>query len=170
VTPDEPEIVASFSAAAGEYVRRSVGLELDGSEESLAYVDHYLARTREGPPGDDLVPLVAAALGAYFGRVVLARLGGRWVLGGEDPASWEIELPPAPIRFRPVAMAAEALRHAAVPGYDARIQVPPALEGPLADALAAAPPVDEEYYYSLTGRLETLEHAVEVLAALSKPS
>jgi hypothetical protein len=30
------------------------------------------------------------------------------------------------------------------------------------------PPVEEAYYYSLTGRLETLAHAVEVLTELKR--
>jgi hypothetical protein len=39
---------------------------------------------------------------------------------------------------------------------------------PLAEALSASPPVDEAYYYSLTGRLETIEHAIQILLELKR--
>ena len=70
------------------------------------------------------------------------------------------------LSFHPVAMAAEAVRSENLDDYDAAIAAPPDLAGPLADALAAASPVAADYFYSLTGRLETIEHMVEILAAL----
>ena len=36
----------------------------------------------------------------------------------------------------------------------------------LAAALARLPPVSEEYFYSLTGRFETVSYIVEILASL----
>jgi hypothetical protein len=38
----------------------------------------------------------------------------------------------------------------------------------LAEALASVPPVEESYYYSLTGRLETVEHAVAIVAEFER--
>ena len=40
--------------------------------------------------------------------------------------------------------------------------------GPLLEALEATPPVDEAYYYSLTGRLETLAHALDILVEIER--
>ncbi|HZS36638.1 MAG TPA: hypothetical protein VFF06_07430, partial [Polyangia bacterium] len=68
----------------------------------------------------------------------------------------------------PAGMAAEALRRADVDGYDAGFATRPELAERLEEALSALPPVDEAYYYSLTGRLETLEHAVDVLVELER--
>jgi hypothetical protein len=159
---------AEFTAAAGEYVRRALHVELDGSVESLAYVDHYLSTI--GGVSDEVLRLVAAAIGCYFGEVVIGHLGGAWEVSEEDPAEWIVALEAAPLRFRPVAMAAEAIRKDDLEEYDAAISVPAALEEPLAEALAAVGPVEADYYYSLTGRLETLEHAASVIAELRRRS
>ena len=40
--------------------------------------------------------------------------------------------------------------------------------GPLLEALESSPPVDEGYYYSLTGRFETLTHALDVLVEMQR--
>jgi hypothetical protein len=176
-----PPEVQPFVEAARRYVERALSVPLDGSEESLAYVDHYVAQTvgsheGERPLGPELLALVAPALGAYFGEVAIARYGGRWVIEGADPVGWRVELGPAPsdagagsgpaLRFFPVGMAAEALRGGEVEGYDAGFTTREDLMGPLLQALEAAPPVDEAYYYSLTGRLETLGYALDLVTEI----
>jgi hypothetical protein len=162
--------VDTFVEAAKSFIQRSIGVELDRSEESLAFVDHYTQTARDGQLKDELLALVAPALGAYLGEVAIAKFGGKWVLEGEDPSEWRVELDPVPLRFWPVGMAAEALRGDEVEGYDASFAVfgPSAstLMGELREQLARVPPVEPEYYYSLTGRLETLTHAVDVLTTL----
>ena len=42
------------------------------------------------------------------------------------------------------------------------------LMGPLLEAFESSPPVDEKYYYSLTGRFETLTHALDILAEIER--
>jgi hypothetical protein len=161
-----PPRLAEYSMAAGEYVRRALQVDLDGSVESLAFVDHYL--TKIGNVSDDVLRLVSSAIGAYFGEVVIGRLGGAWDLASEDPAEWTVTLDAAPLSFHPVAMAAEAIRQDDLEDFDATIVAPPALQAPLLRALEAVGPVEAEYYYSLTGRLETLEHAASVIAELRR--
>jgi hypothetical protein len=164
---EAPPAVASFVAAARDYVRRASRVELDGSPLSLAFVDHYIDQTRKaGALSEDVLALAAAALGAYLGQVALERFGGRWVLDGENPAAWRVELAVVELMFWPVGMAAEALRVGPVDGYDGSFTTEPALQEALEQALSASAPVTESYYYSLTGRLETLEHAVDLLLAL----
>jgi hypothetical protein len=158
--------VDTFVAAAKSYIERSSGVSLDMSETSLAFVDHYIAEARSGSLKDELLALVAPALGAYLGEVAIAKFGGHWVFPSEDPAAWRVELDPVPLRFWPVGMAAEALRGDEVDGYEASFSSTPALMGSLLEALSRIPPVEHEYYYSLTGRLETLTHSVEILAEL----
>jgi hypothetical protein len=172
MTPPE---VATFVVALRDYVRRAIGIEapLDGSEESLAYLDHYVMKTRgDKPISDEVLQLIAPALGAYLGEVAIARFGGRWLIEGDDPASWRVELQPGEVQagltFRPAGMAAEALRHEEVEGWDAMLSTAPEMLGPLGEALASSPPVDEDYYYSLTGRLETIEQALDILAELQR--
>lgn len=161
-----PPRIAELALAAADYVRQSVNMDLDGSVESLAFVDHYVSRV--GGVSDPVLALVAASIGAYFGEVAIRHMGGAWELTGDDPAGWTVALEAAPLRFHPVAMAAEAIRQADIEDYDASIGAPPELEGPLMEALAAAGPVDAEYFYSLTGRLETLEHAAAILTELRR--
>ncbi len=167
-----PPEVADFVAALRSYLARAGvskdGAALDGTPTSLAFVDHYVAQTAAGPVNDEVLALVAPALGAYLGEVAIARFGGRWVTEGGDPAAWRVELEPVELRFFPTGMAAEALRHGEVEGYDASFSTRAEWTGPLEEALAALPPVDEQYYYSLTGRFETLEHAVDVLVELER--
>ena len=164
-----PPPVQPFYEAAKKYLQRSVNVELDDSEESLAYVDHYInatARTEALKPA--VLALVAPALGAYLGQVAIKRFGGKWIIEGEDPAAWRVELDPGPLWFHPVGMAAEALRGEEVEGYDATFTTRTDLMGPLNEALEVAPPVDEAYYYSLTGRFETLTHALDILVELER--
>jgi hypothetical protein len=164
-----PPPVQPFYDAARNYVKRAVGVELDDSEESLAYVDHYIASTaRAEALKPEVLALVAPALGAYFGQVAIARFGGKWVIEGANPADWRVELAPAPLTFHPVGMAAEALRGEEVEGYDAAFTTREDLMGPLDEALESTPPVDEAYYYSLTGRLETLAHALDILIEIER--
>ncbi len=168
-TPQVPTEIETFVAAAREYVRRAIGIELDGTDTSLAFIDHYVDKTvGVGPLDDQVLKLVAGAIGAYFGQVAIGRFGGHWVVEGDDPARWRVELEPVELRFFPVGMAAEALRQDEVPGYDSSFVTRQSLMALLGEALATAPPVDEHYYYSLTGRLETLEHAVEILVEFER--
>lgn len=167
-TSPTPAAVVPFVEAARRYVQRAVGVELDGSEASLAFVDHYIRTTAQKEAlRPEVLALVAPALGAYLGEVAIAQLGGRWVTEG-DPADWRIELTPAPLWFHPVGMAAEALRGGEVEGYDGSFATREDLMGPLLTALESSPPVDEAYYYSLTGRLETLAHALDLLVEIER--
>jgi hypothetical protein len=170
---DAPPEILPFLEAVGRYVKRALDVELDGSEESLAYLDHYIdgtARKEASDPrlGGEVLALLAPALGAYLGEVTIARFGGKWVIDGADPAGWRVELAPAPLSFFPVGMAAEALRGGSVDDYDASFTTRDDLTGPLSEALEHAPPVDEGYYYSLTGRLETLEHVMDLLVEIER--
>jgi hypothetical protein len=163
-----PARVQTFYDAARNYVKRAVGTDLDDSEESLAYVDHYIKSTAQKEAlKSEVLALIAPALGAYFGQVAIKRFGGQWIADSDDPADWRVELAPAPLWFYPVGMAAEALRSEEVEGYDASFATRDDLMGPLLEALEAAPPVDEEYYYSLTGRFETITHALDIVVELA---
>ena len=108
-----PARITEFALVAADYVRQSLHIDLDGSVESLAFVDHYLSKV--GKVSNQVMELVATAVGAYFGEVVISRLGGDWHVDGDDPGGWTITIEAAPLRFRPIAMAAEAVRKQARP-------------------------------------------------------
>lgn len=211
--PDEsarPAEVQELVRAAVDYVQRAIGCRpelLDLSEESLAFVDHYISQVRDGDSetapaerGTSLRPevraLVASALGAYLGEVLIARFGGGWVtlpgarkgaraterpdeVGseselGSDPREWRLELTSVPIVCDPIGMAAAALRPIDELAHEAQgddavgFAVPKAYAAALREALARVPPVELEYFYSLTGRFETLSYAADILADLKR--
>ncbi len=158
------EEVEPFAAAARSYVNRVVGVPLDGTETSLAFVDHYITKTvANGAIADDVLALIAPALGAYFGQLLVTHFGGQWQGSSASPSSWRIELEPVALSFSPVGMAAAALRGRDVEGYDDTLRTNLDLAGALEGALAASPPIDEGYYYSLTGRFEVITQVVDVL-------
>jgi len=160
------EKIQPFVAAARDYVKRAIGADLDGSDTSLAFVDHYIKQS--GTLSDAVLALVAPAIGAYFGEVAIAHLGGRWIIASDEPAAWRVELARASLHFSPVGMAACALRGADLEGFDGNFHADPRFADALEEALASAPPIDEEYYYSLTGRLETLEQVQQLLVELDR--
>lgn len=170
----KPERVAELRRAAHDYVQRVVGVSIDTSEESLAFVDHYLEQVRrQGPVGDDALRLLACALGVHLGEVAIGKFGGCWQreepVADDDPATdalgFRVALSQVPLVFAPVGMAAAAIRQGEVEGFDDSVNVP----GEFTEALSAAlsrVTMTEEEYYSLTGRLEGLAYAVDVLAEL----
>lgn len=175
--------VNELCRAAQSYVSRALGVPMDLSEESLAFVDHYIDTIRAGEPlQDEALLLLASALGAHLGEVAIARFGGGWRLAmgpgvapvvtvpdlhaADAPPNWRVVLAAAPLVFDPVGMAAEALRGGEVEGYSATMTTRPELAPLLTAALSRAAQVDEAYYYSLTGRLETLAYAVDILVEL----
>jgi hypothetical protein len=159
-TPDQ---VSDYVRAAVDFVRRAVGMVLDGSDESLAVLDHYLGQVPRDKP--EVLELVAPAVGAYFGEVVRRRYGGEWRLSGE-PAAWRLSLEGGGISFSPVGMAAAAVCRAEVEGYDAEMALDPARREDVEAALERAAPVTEEYFYSLTGRFETIHYVLDLLAGV----
>lgn len=243
LTPAEGRI-AELRMAASDYVQRAIGCELDDSEESLAFVDHYISQVRSGGElRDEVLRLVAIALGVYLGEVTRTRLGGRWValppepgalaaapakeagphpdpLGEtpildsmDDPIGWRLQVAAVPLLVDPIGMALRALQppgsrdpseaglasaattpSGAAPdaGSQSASQRPNDTEGtegtagpdgsedevgfattpeltvPLRFALSRLPPVTFDYYYSLTGRFETLTYAAELLAELQQ--
>ncbi len=167
--------VAPFVEAARGYVRRALGLELDESPESLAYVDHYVRVTREEKAGapleTDVLRLAAAALGGYFGQVLLTSFGGAWIIesGAEtSPERWRIELDPPTLTLHPVGLAACALAGGEVAGFDDHIAPPFRDAAALAQLLETSVPVDAEFFYSLTGRYEAIEQMRELLAEIDR--
>jgi hypothetical protein len=166
--------VAPFVEAARGYIRRALSVELDLSPESLAYVDHYVRSTsadKSAPLEDDVLRLASAALGAYFGEVLIAAFGGDWIIGAQDdahPERWKLELTPPMLSMHPAALAASALAGAEVAGYDDRIAPPFRDAAALQQLLESSAPVDTELYYSLTGRLEAIEQMRGFLAEIDR--
>jgi hypothetical protein len=175
---DRPARVREFADQAVAYVRSALGVTLEYDSDTLPVLDHYL---RTVPPDQPAATaLVVATSGAYFGEVVRRRLGGRWELeadksngngnGEEVPAiegaDWRIVLPTG-LSFSPAGFVASAIAMADLDDLDSEIDAPPRMRPYVQQALARMGEVSVEDYYSLCGRLDTLEHIHEVLVAVA---
>jgi hypothetical protein len=158
-----PPRVREYADQAVAYVHRALGVKLEYDSDTLPVLDHYLRNV----PGDQpaALQLVVATSGAYFGEVVRKHLGGRWEIAGEE-ADWRIVLPTG-INFSPAGFVAAAIARADLDDLDSEITAPPRMVPYLQQALARMGEVSIDDYYSLCGRLDTLEHVHEVLVAVA---
>ena len=158
-----PPRVREYADQAVAYVQRALGIKLEYDSNTLPVLDHYLRTVPADQPA--ALQLVVATSGAYFGEVVRQHLGGRWELGGEE-AQWRIVLPTG-INFSPAGFVAAAIARADLEDLDSEIAAPPRMMPYLQQALARMGEVSVDDYYSLCGRLDTLEHVHEVLVAVA---
>lgn len=166
IAPAIPTAVAELAANCVRFVHAAIGLELDFSHETLPLLDHYLAQARgdvERRP--EVTPLVAQAMGAYFGQVVAGELTGFWRARGVDSHSWLICLQPVFLAVHPIGVSYDVLfRGQAHPGPSAELLLARD-ELPLVESrLASLPPEDEESYYTFSTRFDVLNIAAEALA------
>jgi hypothetical protein len=158
-----PTRVREYADEAVAYVRRALGVALEYDSDTLPLLDHYLRTV----PGDQAatLQLVIATSGAYFGEVVRRRLGGRWETNGKE-ADWRVVLPTG-LNFSPTGFVASAIAQADLQDLDSEIDAPPRMRPYVQQALSRMGEVSVEEYYSLCGRLDTLEHVHEVLVAVA---
>jgi hypothetical protein len=170
---EAPPRVREYAEQAVAYVRRSVGITLEYDSDTLPVLDHYL-RTNIGsdePAQASALKLVLATAGAYFGEVVRRRLGGRWEIAGdadsgEDVLAWRVVLPTG-LHFAPAGFVAAAIARADLEDLDSELDAPPRMRPYVQQALQRMGEVSIEDYYSLCGRLDTVEHVHEVLVAVA---
>ena len=158
------ERVHEFARQAVEYVRRAIGLELAYDSDTLPLLDHYLRSVPQDQPA--AIELIATTSGAYFGEVVRRRLGGRWDTSSDDVTEWRVVLPTG-LNFAPAGFVAAAVVRAELEDLDTSIDAPPRMRPFLEAALARMGEVTLDDYYSLCGRLDTVEHLHEVLVAVA---
>jgi hypothetical protein len=158
-----PPRVREYADQAVSYVRRALGIQLEYDSNTLPVLDHYLRTVPEDQPA--ALQLVVATSGAYFGEVVRQRLGGRWELADQE-AEWRIVLPTG-LNFSPVGFVAAAIARADLADLDSEIAAPPRMLPYVQRTLARMGEVTVDDYYSLCGRLDTLEHVHEVLVAVA---
>jgi hypothetical protein len=158
-----PKQVREYADEAVAYVRRALGVTLEYDSDTLPLLDHYLRSV----PADQAatLQLVVATSGAYFGEVVRRRLGGRWDTQGEE-GDWRVVLPTG-LNFSPTGFVASAIAQADLEDLDSELDAPPRMRPYVQQALQRMGEVSIEDYYSLCGRLDTLEHVHEVLVAVA---
>jgi hypothetical protein len=168
-----PAHVREYAEQAVAYVKRALGVTLEYDSNTLPLLDHYLRSVGEADSA--AVKLVIATAGAYFGEVVRRNLGGRWELQPsgdatakrpEVDAEWRVVLPTG-LNFSPVGFAASAIAQADIEGLDSELDAPSRMKPYVQQTLARMGEVSVGDYYSLCGRLDTLEHVHEVLVAVA---
>jgi hypothetical protein len=159
-----PARVREYADQAVAYVRKALGVTLEYDSDTLPLLDHYLRSV----PGEQVatIQLVVATSGAYFGEVVRRRLGGRWEAVADEEAEWRVVLPTG-LTFSPLGFVASAIAQADLEDHDTEIDAPPRMRPYVQQTLARMGEVSIEDYYSLCGRLDTLEHVHEVLVAVA---
>src|SRR4051812_21027277 len=162
-----PPRVREYAEQVVTYVRRALGVTLEYDSDTLPVLDHYLRTVQEtaGTAQPATLQLVIVTAGAYFGEVVRRRLGGRWELGPED-IEWRMVLPTG-LNFAPAGFAAAAIAQADLDDVDSELDAPPRMRPYVQQALQRMGEVSVDDYYSLCGRLDTLEHVHEVLVAVA---
>lgn len=156
-----PGAVFELAEQAVANVRNATQMVLDYSPETLPVLDHYLRGVPRDQP--ETVRLMAATAGAYFGEVARKAIGGEWDVHDPAPGDWRLTLTGG-AKLSPVGMAAEAILQAPTEGYEGEFEVPEEERAVVSDALADRE-VPEDEFYSLSGRLETLLHVADLLAA-----
>lgn len=162
---ESPEEVRQLAQACEEYVQRALGFELDYSPETLGAVDQYALDVRDtAEDRPELLDLLARALGAYFGEVLVRSMGGFWRLRSPNIADWQVCLTHAFVWLNPIGVAYDALaggtEHS---GPGSQIRVAPEDRDLVRARLGRLADVDEEEYYKLTTRMEVIELVVEEL-------
>ena len=182
---------AELAAAFDQQIERAFDMRLQVEPASLAIADHHLQSLRE-EDREPIISLVAVAAGAWFGELVRSHIGASWIGDGRDPRKLRLLLEPALIHFSPIDLAYEAIFGGEVDPEDPRAPQGAVLDGsytldgrpnppaaghendeqhdPTSDRdwimarLDELSPVDTDTYYSLTGRFETLELILSLLA------
>lgn len=172
--PTVPPRLLEYAAQTVTYVQRALGVPLEFDSDTLPVLDHYLRSVPSDQPAT--VQLVLATAGAYFGEVVRRLLGGRWEQvvsdldddggGGRGDDAWRLVLPTG-LSFSPVGFVASAIARADLEDHDTNIDAPARMRPFVQQALQRMGDVTEDDYYSLCGRLDTLEHVHEVLVAVA---
>lgn len=160
---EAPARVREYADQVVSYVRNALGVTLEYDSDTLPLLDHYLRSVPDTQPAT--IQLVVTTSGAYFGEVVRRRLGGRWELAAED-VDWRVVLPTG-LNFSPAGFVAAAIARADLDDLDSEFDAPPRMRPYVQQALERMGEVSIEDYYSLCGRLDTLEHVHEVLVAVA---
>jgi hypothetical protein len=158
-----PTVVVELATACREYVRRAVGVSLDGTSDTLSLLDHYLSSVapdaKEQPAA---LKLALHAATAYFGEVLRGAFLCHWYTPGDDPAEWEI-------RFRKVFLVVNpfAAISGLVLGDDGGelFRVDEAHADEMVAALEALPAVPEEEFLLPSTRFDVVQMIVEKLEA-----
>ncbi len=160
-----PEPVHELSAACERFVLTKYDVRLDKTKDTLSVLDHYVRDARaEVQAKAESLPLLQAAIGAYFGEVVRREFDAEWFCQG-DHDGWRLDFVHVFLTFNPLGMAREALLLEESDGWHAHLEMDEEERGEVDRRLSRLPEVDDEQFYLPTTRFEVLEIAVDAIRA-----
>ncbi|HYJ09005.1 MAG TPA: hypothetical protein VEX18_08345 [Polyangiaceae bacterium] len=162
-----PEPIADLVRACLDYVKRSLGTELDFTPETLPLLDHYLSEAREELEAKpELAEITAHAAGAYFGEVLRRQMQGFWRTPSASLHDYQVCSSIAFVSINPFGVAYDALYGGTEHGGPrSNLKLAPEDHGFMAARLETVPEVPEDQFYLLSTRIEVVEIAVEALRA-----
>lgn len=165
--PPAPAEIVELVRSCRQYVRRAVGIEPDLTPETLPVLDHYAGLVRQGAERrPELLPLLARAIGAYFGEVLRRELAFFWSLPSSDVHTWRLCASSVLLAINPVGVAYDALCASTDhDGPSSELRVAREERAIVDRRLLSLPPVSEAEYFMLATRVEVLEIVVEALSA-----
>ena len=164
---DAAEEIVELARNCVEYVARTVGFELDYSLETLPAVDQYTRHVSDEVEGrPELLPLVAPAVGAYFGEVLCRAFDGFWRVPSPNMHDWQICMRTAFLWLNPIGVAYDALaRGDEHGGPRSPIRVAPEDRDLVKNRLSGFPLMESDEYYLLSTRAEVVQLVLETLHA-----
>jgi hypothetical protein len=162
----DPAHLDDLAHACVAAVQRSLGIELDFTQDTLPILDHYISMAQGSKA--EVIELLAPMAGAYFGEVVRRGVGAaRWHAPTTDYHQYRLEFESAFLHFNPLGMVVESVMKAPVEGWMAHLQMLPKDREPVLASLEALGGVRDIDYYRLSVRFEAVEQVYLVLCHLA---
>ncbi len=158
-TDEAPAEVLELAEACVEYVERELKIRLDYTPETLPLLDHWLTQRRGqlGTAKDEVVALAAGPAGAYLGEVARRILPLRWFAPTGEYRRFRLELRDVFLSMNPIGAAVEVLLQQDAEGWGAALRLLPQDEPRAHAVLENIGEIEEDEYYTLSSRLETME-------------
>lgn len=165
VAPAVPNTITELAVSCVQFVKAALGLELDFSHETLPILDHYARGAHaEITTRPEATPLVAQAMGAYFGQVLAAELSGLWRVVDADPNGWLLCLQPVFLAINPIGVGYDVLHQSSDHlGPSSELRLARTDREMVEARLAALPETNEEDYFSFSTRFDAIQIATEAL-------
>jgi len=168
-TTDSLDVIADFRDTCIRAVREAVAVDLDGSQDTLPILDHYL-REIQDTHAVEVLSLLVPMCGVYFGEVIRAHFpGARWYAPAERYQDWRIEFDGCFLSFNPIGMVFEGIMRGEQAGWRAHLNLLDR-DRPVVDAaLVRLGDVRPDDFFRVSTRFEVIETAYLALTARSKP-
>lgn len=160
--------VTELATSCVDFVQRSVGIELDYTQDTLPVLDHYLREARKHAQREAvLAPLVATA-GAYFGVLTTRQFPGAYLHVADSYERMRVQFSTIFLHFNPFGIAQEVIHQADAPGWNAHFATLPDQHRVVEQSVDHGLQLRDEDYYSFSVRYEMLDQIVAVLQAIEE--